>query len=257
MSQDGGRFLERLFHQRMMRRWARAARFAQKADLSVLRDQRGRARALKTHLDTLIHRAEDRLALPYVGARSFPKPYNADWAWRPDFWRGPLPRTGISSVGTKEQLGPEVTVFHDCPLREITLRQVRNLREEDLAPYGLRMEVFRFNGSFLSLVIDLPNSGLQGIKASHVYRLDAIIEMESPLELFARLNIKHGPNTEQIVRELPLNDKDVSVEFDLAYSDVNDKRVDKAWVDIIFEGPDMNQVTLRDLTFSRRPRAAL
>ena len=49
----------------------------------------------------------------------------------------------------------------------------------------------------------------------------------------------------------------MSVEFDLAYSTLNEKRVEKAWVDIIFEGPQMNQVVLRDLTFSRRPRASL
>ena len=47
------------------------------------------------------------------------------------------------------------------------------------------------------------------------------------------------------------------VEFDLAYSKLNEKRVEKAWIDLIFEGPEMNQVVIRDLTFSRRPRAAL
>ena len=47
------------------------------------------------------------------------------------------------------------------------------------------------------------------------------------------------------------------VEFDLAYTKLNEKRVEKLWLDLIFEGPEMNQVTLRDLTFSRRPRAEL
>ncbi|MDX5401755.1 MAG: DUF6478 family protein, partial [Rhodobacterales bacterium] len=88
-------------------------------------------------------------------------------------------------------------------------------------------------------------------------RMNTIVEMEKPLEIFARLNIRHGPNTEQIVRELPLHEEDIMVEFDLAYSSMNEKRVEKAWVDLIFEGPEMNQVILRDLTFSRRPRAEL
>ena len=43
----------------------------------------------------------------------------------------------------------------------------------------------------------------------------------------------------------------------LAYSNLNEKRVEKAWVDLIFEQPSMNQVILRDVTFSRRPRADL
>jgi len=95
------------------------------------------------------------------------------------------------------------------------------------------------------------------LKLKHLLRMDVIVEMEKPLEIFARLNIKHGPNVEQIVRELPLNKEEVAVEFDLAYSKLNEKRVEKLWVDLIFEGPEMNQVTLRDLTFSRRPRAEL
>jgi hypothetical protein len=87
--------------------------------------------------------------------------------------------------------------------------------------------------------------------------LDVIVEMEKPLEIFARLNIKHGPNVEQIVRELPLNEEEVMVEFDLAYSKMNEKRVERLWVDLIFEGPEMNQIILRDVTLSRRPRAEL
>jgi hypothetical protein len=81
--------------------------------------------------------------------------------------------------------------------------------------------------------------------------------MEHPIEIFARLNVKHGPNTEQIVRELPLNEEEIVVEFDLAYTKLNENRIEKIWLDLIFEGPEMNQVILRDLTFSRRKRAEL
>ena len=47
------------------------------------------------------------------------------------------------------------------------------------------------------------------------------------------------------------------VEFDLAYTKMNEKRVEKMWIDLIFEGPEMNQITFRDVTVSRRPRADL
>lgn len=117
--------------------------------------------------------------------------------------------------------------------------------------------MFRFDGSFLSLVVDLPQGAIDGLQKKHLIRMDTIVEMEKPLEIFARLNIRHGPNTEQLVRELPLHESEIMVEFDLAYSRLNEKRIDKAWIDLIFEGPEMNQVTIRDLTFSRRPRAEL
>ena len=106
-------------------------------------------------------------------------------------------------------------VFHDCKISELTLRQIRNTHERDLAPFGLTMDVFKFDGTYLSLVLNLPDTAVQGLKKKHLLRMDAIVEMEKPLEIFARLNIKHGPNTELIVRELPLNQDEVMVEFDL------------------------------------------
>ncbi|WP_275890934.1 DUF6478 family protein [Pseudosulfitobacter sp. DSM 107133] len=248
---------ERLSHRRTMRRWARAARNAHSVNLHTLRQLRNSARLMRAHIDRLIFIADERLALPVIGSTSFAKPHNSDWAWRPELWRGPLHTPGLSSVQTKSMLGSEITLFHDCKLSELTLRQLRNTREEDIAPYGLRMDVFSFDGSFLSLVVDLPDAAANGLRRTHLLRMSCIVEMENPLEIFARLNIKHGPNTEQIVRELPLREEEIVVEFDLAYSNLNEKRVEKVWIDLIFEGPQMNQVVVRDLNFSRRPRAAL
>lgn len=252
-----GTVKDRFIHSSALRWWRRAARLARQSDLSTLRKYRQRARQLRGHLNEVIFASEERLALPLVGSNAFPKPFGTDWAWRPELWRGPLPVPGMSSVETKSMLGHEATLFHDCARSELTLRQLRNLREADLAPYGVRMDVFKFDGSFLSLVIDMPKASIAGLKKDHVIRIDTIVEVEKPIEIFARLNIKHGPNTEQFVRELPLYEENVMVEFDLAYSNLNEKRVEKAWLDIIFEGPEMNQVTLRDLTFSRRLRAAI
>lgn len=249
--------IERVFQKKAMRRWRRTAKDAMGMDLATLRTARARARALKRPLETVIHTADSRLMLPMIGADAIQKPLNSDWAYRPEIWRGPVTPPGISAVQTKATVGSEATVFHDCTISELTVRQVRNTREEDLAPFGLQMDVFKFDGSFLSLVLDLPDDVVHGLKKKHLLRMNAIVEMEKPLEIFARLNIKHGPNTEQLVRELPLHQEDVIVEFDLAYTKLNEKRVEQLWIDLIFEGPQMNQVILRDITFSRRPRAEL
>ena len=253
----GSKFFRNLAHRASVRRWERVAREAAETPLPHLRAQRTRARELRVHLDALIYSAESRLALPMIGSSAFPKPFDADWVWRPELWRGPLPTPGMSTVKSKSMLGREVTLFHDCARPELTLHQLRNRREADLAPFGLRLDVFNFDGSFLSLVVDLPKEAAQDLKRKHLVRIDTIVEMEKPLEIFARLNIKHGPNTEQIVRELPLNEEDVMVEFDLAYTRLNEKRIERIWLDLIFEAPDMNQVILRDLTFARHLRAAI
>lgn len=250
-------FLRRLADRRELRLWQARARAVADTPLPELRGQRNQARALRGPLDALVHAADSRLGLPAIGSSAFPLPHGTDWSWRPQLWRGPLARQGATAVASGERLGDEVALFHDCTVSELTLRQLRNHRETDLAPYGLRMDVFGFDGTFLSLVVNLPPDALTGLRRRHLVRMDTVIEMETPIGVFARLNIRHGPNTEQLVRELPLHEADRMVEFDLAYSEINEKRIERAWVDLIFEGPRMNEVTLRDLTFSRRPRAAL
>lgn len=249
--------LDRLLQRRVLKRWEEMAEAAPVADLGALRAWRNRARSLRRQIDRVIHEADHRLALPVIGSNAMRKLPGTDWVWRPDIWKGPIPTPGIVAVASRTLVCEGATIFHDCRQSELTLRQVRNTREEDVAPFGLRMDVFRFDGSFLSLVIDLPEEGAQGLKLRHLVRIDAIVELEKPLEMFARLNIKHGPNTEQVVREMPYDGPHAMVEFDLAYTKVNEKRIEKLWVDLIFEGPEMNQITLRDLTVSRRPRAEL
>lgn len=249
--------LDRFWHRGALRRWMRIAEGAEGLELEPLRALRARAWTMRRQLDRVLHVAEGRLALPVIGSNAVPRPMGTDWAWRPALWRGKIAVPGLASAPARAVVAEGTTLFHDCRVSEVTLRQVRNQRETDLAPFGLRIDVFRFDGSFLSLVIDLPEEAARGLKLRHLLRMTAIVETEKPLEIFARLNIRHGPNQEQIVRELPLGADEVMVEFDLAYTRMNEKRVDKVWVDLIFEGPEMNQITLRDLTFTRRPRADL
>ena len=240
-----------------LKRWSRAAKSAGHIDLAELKRQASDAQKLRHHLNEIIFNAEHRLALPAIGSNAFQKPQNADWSWRPELWRGPVPRVGFVAADSQTQLGDEATLFHDCRQSELTLRQIRNTRARDLAPFGVRMNVFRFDGSFLSIALDLPRTVVEGLRKKHLLRVNTIIETEKPIEIFARLNLRHGPNTEQIVRELPLAQEDIWVEFDLAYTNINEKRMERAWLDLIFEGPEMNMVTIRDMTFSRSPRAEL
>ncbi len=250
-------WFDRVMLRRALRRWRRGAESAERLDLESLAGLRTLARQHRRQIDRILHVADGRLALPVIGPNPIRRLPGTDWAWRPDLWRGPVPHRGFAAIENRTQLCDGATLFHDCRVSEITTRQVRNSREQDLAPFGLRMDVFHFDGSFLSIVLDLPPEAVQGLRTRHLMRLDAIVEMEKPLEIFARLNIKHGPNIEQVVRELPLNEAEVAVEFDLFYTRLNEKRVEKAWVDLIFEGPQLNQIVLRDITISRRPRAEL
>ena len=252
-----GDYVERLLYRRFLARLRTAVRKAPDADLSVLRAQRQRARQLRTPLQELSHIADSRLARPRIGSTIFARPAGTDWSWRPQGWRAALPLRGLAPAASKAMLGSELTLFHDCPASEISLRQDRNRRERDLAPFGVTLEVFGFQGTYLSLVVDLPQTACTGLRRHHLVRLSATVEAEAPVTMLARLNVKHGPNTDQNLQSLPLDGPDAFVEFDLAYGQINETRVERIWVDLIFENPMMNRITLHDLTFCRYPRAAL
>ena len=127
-------------HTRVLRRWGQAADGAPTTDLESLRSLRSRARALRRNLDRVIHEAEHRLALPVIGSNIIRKPLGTDWAWRPDLWKGAIPVPGFSSVPTKAEVYPGASIFHDCRRSELTVRQIRNTREADIAPVGGRMD---------------------------------------------------------------------------------------------------------------------
>ncbi|MCP5037157.1 MAG: hypothetical protein GY945_06100, partial [Rhodobacteraceae bacterium] len=219
-------FLNRFVDRTALRRWHRIADNTSGVDISRLKRIRGRARRLRGQIDRFLFAADERLTLPLIGSNAFQKPLHSDWWYRPQLWRGPIQPPGLAAAESKSQFGDEVTLFHDCRISELTVRQLRNTREQDLAPFGVRMDVFKFDGSFLSLVVDLPEAAVQGLQRRHLIRMNTVVEMEKPLEIFARLNVRHGPNTEQIVRELPLHEDEVMVEFDLAYTKMNEKRVE-------------------------------
>lgn len=248
---------ERLSSRSAARMWQRTAQTCQEMSLDALRNFRRDGRKLRADLDRVISVADDRLTVPRPGTNQIEHPKGTDWVWRPELWRSPLPSRGRAALQNGENVGSGLTFFHDCDDSELTFRQMRNTRTSDLSPYGLRLDVFSFPGSFLSLVIDLPTEVNNGLQRNHLIRLNTVLQIERPLEIFARLNIKHGPNTEKIVRELPLHETDIWVEFDLAYTKLNEKRVEQLWVDLIFEGPAMNEIQVKDLTFSRSPRAEL
>jgi len=198
-------FVRRRLHRRSLRRWEAAMQDAETIDLSLLRHMRTQARQMRRRVDQVTHVADARLTLPRIGSNAIRKPAQSDWAHRPELWRGPISPIGIAAVESRTRIGNVATLYHDCNISELTVRQVRNTREGDLAPFGLRMDVFQFDGSFLSLVLDLPESAVEGLRKNHILRMDAEVETEKPLEIFARLNIKYGPNVEQVVRELPLS----------------------------------------------------
>ncbi|MEY2960793.1 MAG: hypothetical protein RLZ60_623, partial [Pseudomonadota bacterium] len=141
--------IDKFMMRRLMRYLAQMVKDAKTSKLDLVRRRLFSALEVRARMDEFIYVANERLALPMIGANRFPTPRGTDWAWRPQLWRGPLGVKGMASAPSKTMIGDEVTLYHDCQISELTLRQLRNTREADLAPYGLRMDVFKFDGTYL------------------------------------------------------------------------------------------------------------
>lgn len=248
-------FLDRFGVSQTMRRWTRTLQSPGTVSTRDLAAMHGQMRAARDGIDTLAARAQSELLLRVQGDDGIDRPDQCDWAERAAPWRQVLRPRGHVSPGSPHDIGGGVTLFHDAAIADLSLRQ-------DTAPagipgpdFGLVLEVYRFDGSFLSLVQDLPDAALQGLTLNHFFAVHLRVAREQPIEIYARLNVQHGPNQEQIVRQVDFRDDTGRAEFDLAYTKINEKRLEKAWVDLILEGPEMNRLAIWDMVLLRAPRA--
>lgn len=181
-------------------------------------------------------------------------PTTTQWATRPAPWATPIKTTATATVASGTQIAEGTSLYHDANMADVLLRQ-SHAQTANAAPFQLSVEVADFDGGYVSLAIGLPASEIANVERSDLIRLDLSYSSDHPVNVLARTNIKIGPNTEQITREVdPTRVKPV-VEFDLFYADLETLEITDVWVDIIFEKPVMNLITLHDVRLSRRPRA--
>lgn len=244
--------LDALVHRRELRRWIALTERIDEMDAATLAETRRQASDLRAALDRTLVAAERRMSSPAAGRGKPHGPPGSDWAWRPSLFHTRLPVPGYAGATSGTAFGDEATIFHDCVESEISVSQRPGLGRAGTAPFVLALDVLGFQGSFLSLAVDLPRSAIEGLTLGHIVQVAMSVEAERPIEMFARLNLEHGPNVEQMVHRLGTA---AEAEFDLAYSGIVEARVQRAWIDIIFDGPQMNRVELGDVVVSRRLRA--
>jgi len=242
---------------RSLKHWQDMEGLAARTSLENLRSVRNMARQLRQRVNTVVHIADMRLALPVIGSNGIDVPLGSDWSHRPAAWSGPIFPAGHAPARNNARLGDSLTMYHDCKSPSVTVRQFRNTQVNDLAPFGIALDVFNFDGSFLSLVLQAPPEALAGLSKRHVLRVAVKASSERPMDMIARLNLKHGPNTEQVSQPLDLSLAQPATEFDLAYVPFNENKLEQIWIDLFFESPSMNRVEIRDFTLSRHTRAEL
>lgn len=238
-----------------LRRWARALATPDSVPPAALREMAGEMAGLGAQLSGMSARAGHALRQRAGAAPIADRPDQCDWAMRPEPWCRPMRPRGHVGAASPTRLPGGLTLFHDARDPQVCLRQDPAPARPGGAPFGLVLEAYRFDGSFLSLVLDLPPEALEGLTLDHVVTARLVVDREQPVEFYARLNVQHGPNVETMVRQIELRDGAGCAEFDLAYTRINARKIEKAWLDLILEGPEMTRTALWDLTLLRAPRA--
>ncbi len=254
MGQHSPGIFERLGLGQSLKRWRRALQ-AGGLSAAELRAMLSEMRSLRNRLDTLTADAQSALLSRADDRTLSINDIQCDWYGRPGAWRDAMRPRGIVDLPSPTALPGGVTVYHDAARYDLSLRQEMAPESYGDARYGLVLEVYRFDGSFVSFVHDLPAEALAGLTLNHFIAVDIKAEREQPIEVYARLNVQHGPNVEQMVRQIDFRGDTGRAEFDLAYTKINERRIEKAWLDLILEGPEMTRIALWDVVVMRAPRA--
>jgi hypothetical protein len=174
-------------------------------------------------------------------------PLHSDWAWRAPAWRdGTALAEGAARTGTTLVEGTRLFLEDDG--LSVTIRRGCEI------PPAVVIEAGPGIDGFVSLAVDLPPDGIAGLRRRHVVRAETRIDAPGAAEIFLRLNIRHGPNTERLTQPFPTVGPQVA-EFDLFHSGLDEARVVAAWIDLIVTRPAPGTIVVGDLVMSRRPRA--
>ena len=252
MSTQHEGWLQARRHRSTIARWKRIAADATGLGPAARRRLRTDAQALRTVLAEALH-ALDRS--PSGPERALPAlPDRTEAAWRLTALVDPLETPHAVVSASPARPAPGLALFHDATDGEVILRQTP---AQTPGRHHLDVEVFHFDGSFLSLVIDMPAQLSGGLGTGHLLGVLLDVQRERPERMFLRLNLQHGPNITQLVTERPASSDagNQPVEFDLAEVELDGRRIDRAWIDLIPEHPAMDRLSIRELVVARRPRA--
>ena len=119
------------------------------------------------------------------------------------------------------------------------------------------MDGYVFSGGYISVAIHLPILAAKDLQSRHLICMDCSLDIRKPLAIFARLHVGNGPNTAKNNIRFPQNCECNVLKFNLSTVKIAERRIKTIWVNLIFEAPAMNKVTLRDIIFSRHPRAQM
>ncbi len=248
--------LLKLADRRARRRWSRVDGFANAPEPLALNFIETETARLTQRVNQALRAAQTRLSNSLRAPANKSTPTQTDWTWRPDPGTDTIPLGGMAAVRPGTRITPDTALFHDCHRREVTFLATPPAHDASDLP-STTIKVQNFEGTYLSLATDLPNEALAGLSRHHIVALDISLTRDCPLDAYARLNLRHGPNTDHIVAKLADGNGAQRIEFDLGCLRLDETRLTQAWLDLIFDSPAQSRITLEHMALHRRPRAEI
>lgn len=189
---------------------------------------------------------------------ALPRPLHCEWAWRPQPWSAAIHPDQTDAAADATAIGESVSLHHDGHRAPVGFSQHR--QPDNPARHSLRIEAPDFDGSFVSLAIALPQSARDILRQRHLLGLWLTVTAPDTARLSARLNILFGPNSAQMLRDIPCELRapgGALIEFDLACRPFQEDLLSHLWCDIILSAPVPESLTFHDVAFTLRPRAEI
>ena len=155
----------------------------------------------------------------------------------------------LVGVSGNVALHQDMRLYHDCGLKEVTLRQLAGQKKSVGAPYKLVTDVLDFDGQYMSYSLDIPTELYQGLNPDELYKVVVILRSETPMSALVRLNLELGPEVKYLEQALDLTGQSVELSFDPWSFDLS--KMSKIWVDILFNAPRYQRMVLEDFVVHR------
>ncbi len=169
-----------------------------------------------------------------------------EYIGHPTVWLQRAPSALAESVWRIPGNSEQVRVFHDASQGGVSTTQTAD---------SISLTVATAPASFVSLAIH-PSDGLRdALEPRHILSLEGRLQTSLALNIYTRLNLRHGPDTDTITRHHRTRYPQYREEFDIAPTAVGHRPLGHLWLDLIFENPSAATITVSDLTLSLRPRA--
>jgi Family of unknown function (DUF6478) len=173
------------------------------------------------------------------------QPYNGQAVWRHSAFRYLLPNHGIVAPISGACIWDGCRVVHDCSFKEITVRQIERADNSSRSLYAISVETYHVNGSFFSVVFDLPIEVLRHAKdtgsVSAYILLDTSVKSSSLLRMNVRANGKNIRITRDI---LSCGYSESRFELSECVSDLRD--IEAVSIEVVMELHMMSNLIIHD-----------